>query len=391
MQQNLSALAWERQNIQRIIVLAFVFLFFTVAIMINLSPLLSGQTNLMDFGSFYASGLNARDGINPYDPNSHYVFEIYFSKVSAGGKMVNLNPPISVVIFQYISQFEPYKSEQILRKISASIFIGLILLLTVSYRQHTSIVRFIWTFTLAGFWHTLHLGQIYIFPFLFATITWLLMRHQKYALAGIALGTLIAIKPNFAVWLIFFLAAGYYTTTIIAIIFFLAESAIPVLIYGIVIYQQWLATSKIQMETLIMPGNNSILGLTARFNNIPAGIILSFVVILILVLLMRKKTWENNDEKIEFISSLGIIASILASPISWTGYTILLIPIFISTPKWSHLMIASAIILSIPFGFVLLFFQTSFINFIIFGWFYGWANLAIMLDLVLQTKRLKRY
>ncbi len=48
--------------------LVFVYLFFLLTILINLTPFLDSQKALMDFGSFYASGLKLQNGENPYDP-----------------------------------------------------------------------------------------------------------------------------------------------------------------------------------------------------------------------------------------------------------------------------------------------------------------------------------
>ena len=89
-------------KIQKVVSLTILYLFFFAALIINLTPFMDSQNALMDFGSFYASGLKAQNGENPYDPNSEYIFDINFSHVGAGGKMMNLNPPISVVFFSCI-------------------------------------------------------------------------------------------------------------------------------------------------------------------------------------------------------------------------------------------------------------------------------------------------
>jgi len=161
----------------------------------------------------------------------------------------------------------------------------------------------------------------------------------------------------------------------------LIVSLIPALFYGTRIYAQWLEASALHPETVIMPGNNSILGLTARFGSIPAGIIISLILVLILLILSKQKS-SDSMEKPEYVSALGIIASLLASPISWTGYTILLLPIFFSLKKWTVPAMVSAAILTVPFQLVLQFFQTSFVSFVIFGWFYGWGILSLLAALV---------
>lgn len=361
-----------------------VCLFFIVTILINLLPFKDGRNDLMDFGSFYASGLKSQSGENPYDPDSEYIFEINFSQVGAGGKMMNLNPPISVIIFEFLSHFDPHRSLVIWQITSAIIYAGIIFLLTITYRQDSRPMIFLWAFTLAGFWHTLVLGQIYILLLLFIVLGWILLQKANYVAAGMAIGLVVAIKPNFILWPIFLLFSGYYIVFILSVVCSLVVSLIPVIFYGTKIYTQWLEASALHPETIIMPGNSSILGLTTRFSNIYIGIAMTVVMVCFLLFWSKRNT-SNNMERTEYLSALGIIASLLASPISWTGYTILLLPVFFSLKKWTVPVIVSAAILSIPFQIVLQLFQTSFINFVLFGWLYGWGILLLLAAVVKNT------
>ena len=60
--------------------LAFVCFYFIVVLMIDVFPFLGAQQGLLDFGSFYASGRQIRNGENPYSPDSEYVWNFYFSR-----------------------------------------------------------------------------------------------------------------------------------------------------------------------------------------------------------------------------------------------------------------------------------------------------------------------
>ena len=93
-----------------------------------------------------------------------------------------------------------------------------------------------------------------------------------------------------------------------------------------------------------------------------------------------KEIQQHGETRICFRA--GNHRLLLASPISWTGYTIFLLPIFFSLKKWTVPAIISAAILSIPFAIVLQLFQTSFVNFVIFGWLYGWGILLLLGDVV---------
>jgi hypothetical protein len=350
-----------------------------IVIALNVLPSGNDDRPLMDFGSFYAAGLKIQNGDNPYDPNSAYIFDVVFPKVNAGGKMVNLNPPISVALFSVLARFDPAQTIQVWRTVSFLIYVICALALARLYRQTLTAAKFIWAFALAGFWHTLVLGQIYVFLLAFATAAWYFMKKEMPIMAGIALGAVIAMKPNFALWAIFLFFAGQWMLCIAATISAVVISAIPILLYGVDIYAQWIEASAVEHATLIMPGNNSMMGLTARFDLDGAGILLG---ILIAVLLLYRSTRlpTQSFERLESVSSMGILAALLASPIAWTGYTILLLPAFFSFKKWTPLIIAAAVILSIPFAVILQIWQASFVNFVIFGWLYGWALLCLVAE-----------
>lgn len=295
--------------------------------------------------------------------------------------MVNLNTPITTIIFSGLSKFEPYQTLEIWQTISFILYTGIILWFSYIYKTNMSLTKFIWSFSLAGFWHTIVLGQIYIFLFALIATAWISLLQNRNFWAGVAIGALIAIKPNFALWPIFLFFSGYYATFFVAALTCVAISLIPLIRFGTHIYQQWFEASALEYQTLIMPGNNSILGLTARFDQITIGIVISILTTIFLLLLSR----GNNNRtagNIERVSGLSIIASLLASPLAWTGYTIFLLPIYFSREKWGNFIIASAVILTIPFALVLQFFQNSYFYFVIFGWLYGWAIILLLWELL---------
>jgi uncharacterized protein (TIRG00374 family) len=70
------------QRLGKIITFVILCLLFIVIITINVLPFFDGKNDLMDFGSFYASGLKLQSGENPYDPNSEYIFDISFAQAT---------------------------------------------------------------------------------------------------------------------------------------------------------------------------------------------------------------------------------------------------------------------------------------------------------------------
>ena len=351
------------------------------SLLINILPFVDGRDDLLDFGSFYAAGVKLANGENPYDPNSEYIFEINFERFGAGGRMSNLNPPISLLVFQILPKFEPRTAMGIWQIVSILLYAVSVLLLVAAYRRSVSPARFIWAFVLAGFWHTIVLGQIYIPLLLFTVLAWIWLKSGRYGWAGLAMGLLVAIKPNFVIWPLLLFLSGYMITAVICVLTSIVISSIPLLIWGTEIYRQWFSASALRIETLIMPGNNSIVGLTARFDSVTTGILLSALLILALFFLAKYRSLADMPP-VEYISALSIIASLLVSPISWTGYTILLLPIFFSLRTWTLPVIFGALILAVPFQIVLQMFQRSEFSFVFFGWLYGWGILLLLGEFV---------
>ena len=371
-------------GILRLLGFALLGVLMVFVVLVNLTPFLDGRGDLMDFGSFYASGVKLARGENPYDSESEYIFEIVFPRVGAGGKMLNLNPPISLLFFRPLAGTDPQRSLKVWQALSALLYIASVMILTRLYREQVTPLRFLWAFLLAGAWHTIVLGQVYAVLLFFAVLgcTWL--KQGQSIPAGLAIGLVVALKPNFAVWILFLLAGGYTAASIAAMLTGLLVSAIPVVLYGPRIYSQWLEASALQRETLIMPGNNSLPGLLARFDGVTPGIVISLLLVLALVFLLHRRASVERQSP-EGVSALGILASLLASPIAWTGYTILLLPLFFSLKRWSPAVVFSAALLAIPFQAVLLFFQTSFAAFVLLGWLYGWALLLLLGFVVRKT------
>ena len=349
-----------------------------VAFYINLSAVLSSFNMLMDFGSFIASGQFARAGTNPYSNNSPLIFNVYFPKLNHFGSAPNLNPPISVIVFEQIINFPPLSSVIVWRIASVFLYvIPLIFLLRKQNQTHPKMTwRLIWLLNLAGFWHTIELGQIYIPLFLIALGVVIHGKKENFLVSGVLLGVLIAIKPNFVFWAVALGVAGYWQVLLSAGGIAILISLIPLCIYGITIYTQWFEATKIfTPNLLIFPGNNSFQGLSAHFGSSSTGTIIGvFTALTILVFIAKYKP------EIDKINLIAIITSLLISPIAWTGYTLFVIPCMIIVEKWEWQQWIAAAIFTVPFFVILAFFQDSFFNFIFFGWFYGWGLLLLLVS-----------
>jgi len=374
----------KRKYFLRMIIASCIMFIFTTFLFSNIVMVYSSRNGLLDFGSFIASGQEATANRNPYTANTPLIFWPVFTKLNIGGPAPNLNPPISVLIFQSIANLDPIKSVTVWRIFSILLYLLSLAILIRNYPEKSTIPMVAWAISLAGFWHTLQLGQIYV-PLLFATITvWIFIEKEHFILAGLALGILIATKPNFAFWALLLGFAGYWSTLFTAGGTAFMISLIPLIIYGPNIYYQWLdAAAFFTPSVLLWPGNNSLQGLGARFGLADMGTILSILLVILASIYIYKIKPPASQ-----INILGIVVSLLISPIAWTGYTILTLPIFFARRQWSWQYWIAALIFIFPFMFILPLFQISSFGFLFFGWFYGWGLLFILADLFFPTIKL---
>ncbi|MDI7276771.1 MAG: glycosyltransferase family 87 protein, partial [Anaerolineae bacterium] len=269
------------------------------------------EGRLLDWGSFIASGRAAAEGLDPYRTYP-LTFRVYFARTGVVATP-NLNPPVFVMPFQALSGVEPTGAHRVWYVISFGTYLVALALLIRGQPLGVTFWRTAWALSLAALWHTLQLGQIYA-PLLLTTAgAWLLLQRKQYLAAGLLVGMLVAIKPNFAVWPLLLLAGGYRRAAFAAAGCAAVLSAVPLAAYGPGIYGQWLAAGA-SFQGLLLPGNSSLPGLAARLGVPWLGIPLAGALVVTAAMLV----WRCRPS-VQAISSLGVVVSLLASPITWLG------------------------------------------------------------------------
>jgi hypothetical protein len=282
---------------------------------------------LMDYGSSYASGRLANLHTNPYvdDP---LVFHVIDPRYTAGGRLygarvgsINMNPPVVLYLFRLLARLDPTTGFSAWRYMSLGLFAASLILVWRMYPDAGLRIRLLWVLALAGVWHTFMLGQIYMILLLTAALAWRCLRKEKWIGAALGIGLICAIKPNFLVWPVLLMLGRGKKTGLAAIATTAALSAIPLFVQGPLIYRQWMEVCGTSngYESV---GNSSLLGMFARAGFPRLG--LGFTV----AMLGAVAIWTFVKKPAAlFASKIGILATLLAGPITWDGYTILLIPI----------------------------------------------------------------
>lgn len=319
---------------------------------------------LRDFGSFVASAKAGAEGQNPYG-----IHPLTFHVVLPGFDVwnPNLNPPVSVLLFRSFDQAAPRDAFRWWWGISFVCYLFAVALVAQRYGGDERPLLALWALAAAGCWDTLALGQIYLPLVLAAVIAWLLLERGRDAAAGVLIGCIIALKPNFAAWPAVLLLAGHMRAPLVAFATAAMVSVVPLLTHGVTIYAQWADVILADENRIAFLTNASIPGLAARIGMPTAGMIAAAAVLA----MVAAWAFYRRPPSLE-ASAAGIIASIAASPIAWVHYTLFLLPVFFRWHK-SPVLVPAAALLVVPVAVGLRFLDAPAWQQLTIGSAYNWA------------------
>ena len=324
---------------------------------------------LRDYGSFIASARAAVRGENPYG-----IYPLTFHVVLPGFDVwnPNLNPPVSLIAFGWWDRVEPHAGFRVWWWISLASYTAGVALLVRRHGVRSHWLHVLWAFALAGMWDTLALGQIYLPLVLAAVAAWLLLERGHATAAGILVGVIVAVKPNFLVWPVLLAAAGHVRPAMAAFATLVALWLAPIAVYGSGVYVQWFEVISSDRGRAAFLTNASLPGLLARMDLSSLGLVASALTLLAL------GTWALRRRPSSLhASALGLVGGIIASPIAWVHYALLLLPAFFAARIRLPILVA-ATLLVVPVPTVLGFLGTPSWQQVTFGSAYNWALLLCL-------------
>jgi Glycosyltransferase family 87 len=333
--------------------------------------------DLWDFGSFVASGRAAGEGLNPYGV---YPLTLHVSFPGFEASNPNLNPPISALLFRLFDIVDPHVGFRIWWGLSVVAYGAAVFLLLRRPGQPERLTLFVWAFALAGFWDTLVLGQIYLPLVLAGTAAWLLLERGEGRWAGVLIGLVVAMKPNFLVWPALLFLSGHRLPALVAVAVAAAISAVPLAVMGPEVYRQWFELLAADRDRAAFLTNASLAGLTARVISPTLGLVLG------LVLLAASALWALRwRPTVMNASAIALVLSLLASPIAWIHYTLFLLPVFFT--RWHvHGMRLVALLLIIPVPYIIdQFGKPAWIQ-VSVGSVYNWALVLCLIVLLMRER-----
>src|SRR6476660_1786824 len=149
-------------NLTRILSLVAIYALLFLTIILNIRAIQPSFHALLDFGSFIAAGQASILGKNPYAEDLPLVYSLESGKTGQSLPSPNLNPPVSIFFFRLLSGVDPLKAVTIWRILTTILFVTGVFLLARAYPKSGKPTRILWALSLAGFWNTILLGQIYV-------------------------------------------------------------------------------------------------------------------------------------------------------------------------------------------------------------------------------------
>jgi hypothetical protein len=299
---------------------------------------------LLDFGSFVMAGEAKRQGLDPYAVHHDLADAsgLDFGHADGRGYSPNLNPPVSLYAFQPLSRLDAVTSMAVLNLASTAIYGGLVVWLVRMFAPSRRVLAALWLTALPAFWFALWLGQVYVLLAALGLVAWYLLKHQRHLLlAGVLIGVLVAVKPNFLLLPVILLLAGHRLPSVAALATAAAISAVPLILEGPTIYEQWLQAAA-AYPRVGLPTNASVFAPALRLGLEPVGYTLAAAVAGISAV----AAWRSRPNA-EQAWALGTLAALLVGPLSWVGYAPLVLPL-LATRRWCRWEIASAAALSAP-------------------------------------------
>jgi hypothetical protein len=286
------------------------------------------------FGTLWASGNAANNGLDPYAAYP----ETYQGKSDGNGSAafpdLNFNPPWTIPSLQALSRLPLERFAQVWTLLTGvCLFAGCIILIV----RHPELQarQVLWLSLCAPTLITISSGQVYGWPFLLGALAWLFCKDRRFIAAGIAVGVIVSLRPTMAPWILMLFLAGNRKIAVASFGTFLALYALPLAIYGPIIYVQWLhavAGDKHWLDPL----NISIPALLARHGHAPVGI--AFAILIALAACgwaLRKKPDFTT------VSGAALCMAIVCAPLAWFHYVLFVAPFFM-TRRWSTLAMCGA-------------------------------------------------
>jgi alpha-1,2-mannosyltransferase len=271
-----------------------------------------------DFYTFWRSAEALWEGRNIYD---------------TGNRLPNLNPPLWTVLIAPLGLLESLTAYRVFVLITLVMVVGYLAWVAdeLRLRGGWAVVGTAMLLLSSPLLLTLALGQIYAFLALGLVVAWISDRRDGSLVSGIALGLVVAIKPSLAPVLLWPLARRRWRGFIAALVSGAAATLVGALVVGPAATVSWLRRL-FDLPLLPHPDNASLLTTVARLftettfaepiATLPWMVPVAYALSIGVIFLTAIKVGDGSEAGLWAL----VAATLLASPIAWHMYLVLLGP-----------------------------------------------------------------
>lgn len=269
-----------------------------------------------DLNTFLASGQAVRAGENPY-------------AVPIDGAFIvspNYDPPVLLPLFSWLSQMPLPTAFRAVWLGSFALYLGLAIALSRTVARRHRLLCLAWLLAISPLYITLYLGQIYVPLALLSTAAWRALQRADDRRAGILIGIIVAVKPNFGIWPLALLLGGFRASAVAAIATACLLGAVPLVAYGPNVYLEWLDVVA-RGSVVGDPQSGSFLSIAGILGHRELARAVGYPLAILLLAAVGGWIIRSHPQRLE-VSRCVLVTCALVSPVFWAGYLLLLLPLF---------------------------------------------------------------
>lgn len=280
-------------------------------------------TSHLDFDTFWRSAVAFREGGDIY---------------ATGATYPNLNPPLFTVLLSPLGLLDVFEGYRVMALVSVVLMVGCLVVVareTGASAGDTAVVTAA-VLVSSPFVATIGLGQIYVVLTAGLTLYWLAVRRGWTRVEPVVLGVVIALKPSLALLLLLPLVRRRRRTAVVAAVVAVVASGAAFLLVGHSALSTWVGlVLRKPLETYF--DNASLPATVVRLFTVndwgdplvalPGALVIGYVLAAAAVV---GTLWRVAAVREAAADAAGIwavaAASLLASPLTWNNYLLLLVP-----------------------------------------------------------------
>lgn len=294
-----------------------------------------GHPHPLDWLDFIFSARRLDLGLDPY-VHSASVAQPWSDLAGVNG--FNANPPVLFPLFQAVAWLDARTSLFWAQAVNLALLASSLGLAGVFRGRLTPLQ--IWCAISAPAVCAIYEGQIYGVLALLLTLAYLNLVAGRPRAAGIYLGILCALKPNFGLCILALFAGGFGAAAVCAAAVAAACHLAALGLYGLPVYEAWLRS---------IAGMHWLLGsvsIRLLLDPTPLRWLWPYAAIAGAIVTISVIARCRPDARLVLLYSAA--AAMLFSPVAWIGYVIMLYPLLLRGPV--NRLIVAGLVCMVPFA-----------------------------------------